>query len=358
MKLRSANLADFTVFGSAKFEFCDGVNVIIGANATGKTHLLKLLYTACAASPKRAEPKLQAEKFEALLSQKLASVFRPNDDDLSRLVRRGCNQASFAVDWQGEKKSASGTLAAQVSFKIGDDGLFHLKFEHKDAIRSVFIPSREVLAMFPGFIPAYEERELAFDETYFDICKALMHNRLKTRKSDRVKLVETLEQVLGGSVVLDGMKFYVRQAGEKGRGTEAQLVSEGMRKLAMLAHLIHNGAVQRQGIVFWDEPESSLNPGMIPVMAKVLAGIAEMGIQVFIATHDYLLTRELSLMAEYGPRGKGKAPSIKFFCLSKDAKTGGVVPDQGDVLADLDKNPILEEFVAHYEREQGLFSGS
>ena len=33
------------MFGEADFEFSPGLNVLIGANGTGKSHVLKLLYS-------------------------------------------------------------------------------------------------------------------------------------------------------------------------------------------------------------------------------------------------------------------------------------------------------------------------
>ncbi len=43
--LRSLSVRDFTVFKGADLTFAPGLNVIVGANGTGKTHLLKLPYT-------------------------------------------------------------------------------------------------------------------------------------------------------------------------------------------------------------------------------------------------------------------------------------------------------------------------
>lgn len=43
-------LNNFTVFKTLNIEFSKGVNIFIGENGTGKTHLLKLLYAACKAA--------------------------------------------------------------------------------------------------------------------------------------------------------------------------------------------------------------------------------------------------------------------------------------------------------------------
>ena len=44
MAIKSITLENFTVFKNTELDFCNGVNILIGENGTGKTHLLKLLY--------------------------------------------------------------------------------------------------------------------------------------------------------------------------------------------------------------------------------------------------------------------------------------------------------------------------
>jgi predicted ATP-binding protein involved in virulence len=41
-KVQNLFLEQFTAFESATFEFCPGINVLIGANATGKSHVGKV----------------------------------------------------------------------------------------------------------------------------------------------------------------------------------------------------------------------------------------------------------------------------------------------------------------------------
>jgi hypothetical protein len=76
-------------------------------------------------------------------------------------------------------------------------------------------------------------------------------------------------------------------------------------------------------------------------------------VQIVIATHDYLLTNELSLQAEYQTEQAQRAP-IRFFSFYR-AEDHSVGIQQGDTLADLRQNPIMEEFEALYNREQCLF---
>jgi predicted ATP-dependent endonuclease of OLD family len=45
MSVASLTLGEFSVFRDAEFAFSPGLNVLIGANATGKSHVVKLLYS-------------------------------------------------------------------------------------------------------------------------------------------------------------------------------------------------------------------------------------------------------------------------------------------------------------------------
>lgn len=341
MYIKEVTLKDFSAFDNADFSFSPGINVFIGANGTGKTHLLKLLYAVCASTPKSAGPG-GSVKLERNLESKLTGVFKPDESDLSRLIRGDERDAEIRI------RLDLGKVDFNIDMTGGIDVYLPIVKEH---IRSLFIPSKEVLSIFPGFSTAYSEKELSFDETYNDICIALGGSRLKSPHKNRISLIAKLESMLEGSVVFTGTNFRIKGKNDK-KGTEAHLLSEGMRKVAMIAHLLSTGAIRRGSILFWDEPESSLNPVFITKIAEVIRGLAEMDVQVFIATHDYLLTRELSLEAEYDVKPQFGS---RFFCFDRKDFSSPVHVEYGDVLADLKHNPILQEFGAHYEREQELF---
>ncbi len=80
MPLKTIILENFTVFEKTRIDFCDGINVFIGENGTGKTHIMKLLYAACQA----AQAKTTAVDFP----QKIVKLFRPDDLNIGRLVQR------------------------------------------------------------------------------------------------------------------------------------------------------------------------------------------------------------------------------------------------------------------------------
>ena len=216
----------------------------------------------------------------------------------------------------------------------------------------IFLPAREVLSIYPGFIAAYKARELAFDESYFDLCVALSALPLRGERGDEAAALSMpISEHLGAKVVLSQDSFYLRS--DDGV-IEAHLVAEGYRKVAALMHLITNGSVSKDGVLFWDEPETNLNPRLTKVVAEFLFRLASNGVQLIIATHDYLLTNELSLHAEYRTDAARQAP-IRFFAFSRGADRS-VSVQPGNTLAELADNPIMEEFEALYDRERRLFS--
>ncbi len=321
----------FTAFHDVDVAFGPGINVIIGANSSGKSHLMKLAY-ALARTIRTGELDQ--------LGTRLERLFRP--DDLGRLVWRAKGRRKAVV-------RAEFAAGAVCGFELSNLGRLEATLKKREGkLHPVFLPSRELLAMFEGFIHAYENRELSFDETYFDGCVALSAAALRGARTETIrKVTQPIEEALGGSVALVGTRFYVNL--ESGN-LEAHLLSEGLRKIASLAQLIVSGSLplNSHGILFWDEPEANLNPRLVVKVVEFLMAIAKTGAQVILATHDHLLTQRLALAAAYPE--KDTAP-IQFIGLRRDTD-GEIKADVADQLADLRENPILDEFARFYD-DQG-----
>src|SRR5262249_30955216 len=143
-----------------------------------------------------------------------------------------------------------------------------------------------------------ERRESTFDETYYDICRELNQAPLREPRPEFAAVLVELETIIGGPVRLEFNQFVV----DTKRGLiHASMLAEGHRKLASLAYLIKDGALTSETILFWDEPEANLNPKLVRVVAQVIRKLGKAGVQIFVATHDYLLARELSMEAEHQP---------------------------------------------------------
>lgn len=342
MTISSCKIANFTVFQDERIEFCAGVNVIIGANGTGKSHLLKLLYAMTQLTTGK-NGTANDEHLNNSTLPLLNGLFKPEDGDLSLLMRKRSSNSTTDFEIELNDKRSSFRLYADKSLRSVDQSII----AQLPGAKGVFIPPSEVLAIYPGFIASYEKRELAFDQTYYDICKALSAARQRGDNVVLSRLKLSLEDILEGSVLQKGERFYVKsRKGE--RSFEAHLLAEGHRKIAALVHLINNGSIDKDTILFWDEPETNLNPRLIRHIALFLRELAGLGIQVFVTTHDYLLIGELSMAAEY--QTTPEVP-IRFLAMSRQGD-GPVKVQTGNTLADLQDNPILDEFADHYQREQ------
>ena len=288
--IQSISLKNFTAFQELTLGCSKGVNVIVGANSTGKSHLLKLLYGVCAAN-KPIDSKTHMDP-AAYISQKLNGVFKP-EVRIGRLCRDEEKKTHVRADF-GKDTRIEFAFSHDMDEVVVTENLSYETY----APIPVFIPPKEMLSFFEGFSSLYLKRELIIDETYFDLAQALETPNLKTAPSGPVSsLLEKVKETCDGEFLLmKQKKFYYKP--NKGRLLEAELAAEGFRKLGMLQQLLKNGHLQpgKSGPLFWDEPESNLNPSLIKQLVGFLLELARNGQQIFLATHDYVALKWFDLL--------------------------------------------------------------
>ncbi len=124
-----------------------------------------------------------------------------------------------------------------------------MKQQAKSINLPLFFPAKEVLSIYPGFIASYEDRELAFDETYYDLCKALSRFPLRGKRREEIAdWVAPLAPFIPGKLILEFNRFYLQLSEHEKR--EISLVAEGIRKIAMLNYLILNASLKKGGTLF------------------------------------------------------------------------------------------------------------
>lgn len=341
--LNSLQIRNFTVFRNADLKFVKGLNVIVGENGAGKTHLLKLPYAVMAMSAeegkKRNGPPTKA-LLQTRVAEKIFGVFRP-EDSLGRLVHRqkGRNSCEVEMSFRQPRTSLAFGFSSLAKSEVNISKTL-TKWQGKSP---AFLPTRELLTLYPGFVPLYETRHLEFDETWRDTCLLLGTPALRGPKETTINdLIAPLEEQLGGKVVLDrNGRFYLR--GPSGN-MEMPLVAEGWRKLSMLVRLISTGSLLDKGCLFWDEPEANLNPVLIRKIAKAILGICKAGIQVFVATHSLFLLREFEILLESEYSNVEK----RFFALRRNERSVDV--SQADDITDVDPLVLLDEDLRQSQR--------
>lgn len=339
-------VSDFTVFDYAKFSFSPGLNIFIGENSTGKTHILKLIYSVLAVSnegSRRLTGGLNKSAFQARLAEKLTNVFRA--ERVGRLTSRrpGRSRSEVGLVFSDD------ALTVSFSFSTNSKTEVILRSTPARYVTSspAYLPTRELLTLLPEFVPLYDRNILPFDETWRDTCVLLGAPMTRGPRERRIrKLLEPIEQAMEGHIETDRTgRFYLRtQAGSM----EMPLVAEGLRKLGMIARLVATGTLLDNGYLLWDEPEANLNPKLLRSLAAMILELIENGIQVFIATHSLFLLREFEILLS---TSRQESSHPRFFGLHRTGSRVSV--DQGSTLSDVGPIASLDEDLDQSDRFLG-----
>jgi len=333
--LNVLSVKNFTAFGELRMECAPGLNVLIGRNGTGKSHLLKLLYAVCAA--KRDPSSADTDALARSLTDKLVGVFKP-EQKIGRLCRDGADKTTISVEFALDKAVGFGFSGDMKEVTVTDN-----KDYEKYSWEACFIPPKEMLSSFPGFSALYTDRKLTIDETYFDLCQALELPELKTVPPEPVgRLLSLIEESCGGRFLLMKKRFYYKP--KHGRMLEVELSAEGYRKLGILHRLMQTGRINPgvSGPLFWDEPEANLNPSLMKDVVTVLVELARAGQQVFVATHDYVILKWIDLLTQ-------EADQVRYHSLDQ-SETGAILNSTADYLQ-IHPNAIDDTFAELVDKD-------
>ena len=343
MALTRVQLKNFTAFAELDLELSPGINVLVGANGTGKTHLMKVCYAACEVS--RASVSSENVPVTPFM-EKLTGVFLPWHRSIVRLVRN--------PETGGESKVEvfRNRLALDISISIitfsdsvmtgSYTGSLALDKWLECPVHSIYIPVKEMLSNAPGFRSLYAEREVHFEEVYKDILDRAYLPPLREPLDENSKCqLNRLQEGMGGEISVKNEEFFLQ--GAQG-DIEFMLLAEGIRKLGLLWLLIRNGSLRPGSVLFWDEPEANLNPKLYGVVVEVLLELQRNGVQVFLATHDYGVLKELELRSRNGDY-------VAYHSLYHDEVSGEIACNTARRYLDIHPNVIEEAFEEIYDRQ-------
>jgi len=327
---------NFTAFDKLDIEFSKGVNIFIGENGTGKTHILKALYSAC-----------DITKSKKSFADKINDVFYPANKQIGRLTKRSKTSNSGSVEI---RRKGSGEQEVSLRLSITNHTLTAEKAKVTGAtkqwtenlVESVFIPVKDMMANAPGFRSLYATRNIHFEEVYSDIIDRAFLSSLKGPiDRDRGKLLEILQKSMDGKVIAKNEEFFLKN---KQGELEFTLLAEGYRKLGLLWLLIQNGTLLSGSALFWDEPETNLNPKLMRTVVNILLELQRLGVQIFISTHDYILLKEFDLAVN-------DQDSIFYHSLYRDKKTDEIAHSKSDSFQGLSPNTIDDTFGSLIDRQ-------
>lgn len=353
MKIRRLKIENFMLFSDAEIDWSKNINIICGENSTGKTTLLKVMYSVLKPLSKGLSD-ITKEVEEKMFVDKLQGVFRPDEMKIGRLVSRkqGSNRTDFSITLEKNQKVSIGFGNRQENHADVNNECVN----QKDKFDVIYIPTKEMISTTEHFASLYEEYHIDFEEMYYDLTKLLARPLSKgPNTNEQNEVLKSFEKIMKGQIVQKDNKFYLKVKGEG--EFEMGLLSDGYRKLSMIIYLILSGSLTKNSILFWDEPETNMNPRMIRPIVQAMVALAKMGVQIFVTTHDYFVQQEFNMLTVYPELNHNKL-DIRFMSLYKDTEKNELKYEMKNTASDLENNAIMQEFDAMYDREQKVIYGN
>lgn len=311
------------------------INVILGENGSGKTIILKAIYSALKAFEmhKRGDEK---RDIADLLQEKLYWTFQV--DKIGDLVTRGSDSPllfNMISDF------------GRLRYSFGKDTEKRIRDIEPEGVRvntnSIFFPAKEVLTNYSFILHSRDvEQSFGYDDTYYDLAVALRAQTTRGRNYDQFSEVRgSLSEMINGYVDLNEATnrwVYSRGKSQFSMGVTA----EGIKKIAILDRLLGNRYLNRDSIIFIDEPESALHPKYIDFFMDVAYRLSQRGIQIFIATHSYFVIKKLALIS-----AKSKFSMPVAICDDVDKNQWR----HEDLVDGMPDNQIIQESIRLYEEE-------
>lgn len=374
-------IENFTAFGNLDIPLSPRINVIIGSNGTGKTHLLKAIYALAIASQPSSAVEGSEKDANAQLTNKLLRVFSPGESRIGALRARGAAGGARLC-----LKGSDDTRVA-ISFNSNSRCVQVEKDARSEAqSRPVLIPTKEVLSLVRAMQDTNHDRttvEMIFDDTYLDLAVFLANpgfeDEAATLSADPrlSNIVRELVALVGGRYRWaneGGFHFepgvyeergdpdrsrakaaqmyqdstVLRFKAKGGEPLSSSMTAEGYRKIGVLHRLLCNGSINpgSTGILLWDEPEANLNPALMKEVVQVLLELSRNGQQIILATHDYVLLKWFDLLMD-----SGKEDHIRFHALCRDAETDRLTVETSENYSLISKTAISDTFAQLFDED-------
>lgn len=379
-------LENFTAFEKLELSLSPRVNVIIGSNGTGKTHLLKAIYGLGLIADGHF-PKRSKSGFADTASGEFLKIFSTEGDKVGMLCSKSAESQVKLRLINSDETSMNVTFGARSRYLEYDLG----NASSRSAKKPVYIPTKEVLSLVRGTRHPDHDRatvEMIFDNSYLNLVELLVQAGFDEKTSDSFDdprlstIIPKLVHLVGGRYVLQkdgGFNFepgqYVEESKPKtdpsqsnsqsarayqdstqtrflsknGQVFPTGMTAEGYRKIGVLHRLLSNGSITpgETGALLWDEPEANLNPRLMKELVQILLEMSRNGQQIILATHDYVLLKWLDLLMEK----KGKEDHVRFHVLQRSEEDEKVSVYSTDDYEQLVSTGISKTFGELYEAE-------
>ncbi len=374
--IQELKLTNFTTFKKAHFKFGSNLNIVVGSNGSGKTHLLKAIYAMSKfmrelqkKDGRQFENNCFAQGFQEQMKS-FFSVFNvtdfgdllnwdavPHDKKITGSVAELSNPETLKklfldkMEASMDMRTALGSESYDYQARFSMEKACFTNITAKDKEfypplqalpKCVFFPCRELLTIFPHYLALRQEFILPYDSTYDDTIGKLGMPQRNGLSMMLKSIISSLESSINGKIILKNERFYYHGKDmPTGLNWEIDMIAEGWRKIGMLLQLILDGSLREGAVLLWDEPEANLNPQLIQLIAKIIVELSKLDIQIFVTTHSLFLLNELEIVLAQQKIKEG----VRFFDLRK-----GKAPQQGDTFSALKNTLLLDEALSQSDR--------
>lgn len=328
-------LNNFGTLTDIQWENLGKINLIIGENGSGKSFLLKALYSSMRTIEEYRRGDDRRSESEILL-EKLYWTFQT--ERIGDLVSKSsADLLSCAISYNDK----------EFSYRFGKDTTKTIQSltnrTSPRASNSIFLPAKEVLSIYHIILESREKDKLfGFDDTYLDLVRALALPRKGGKNlSEFADSRKALEDIIGGKVEFNEstQRWVFKKENQR---YAIGVTAEGIKKIAILDSLLANRYLDTESLIFIDEIESALHPTAISQLLDIIGVLAKRGIQFFIASHSYFVIKKLYLMA------RESYSSIPIISLPNDQNVNVAY---NDLLNGMPDNSIINESIRLYKEE-------
>ncbi|MFI3199953.1 MAG: AAA family ATPase [Eubacteriales bacterium] len=337
MSIESVTIKNFTVFNNIEVAFSKGINVIIGENGTGKTHLMKAMYAI------QQQSKEKINIFNEYFKSKNENSFVQNEMESGKLILIPNNGETSSENVLFYQVGISDTLNSNEGLDVLVSGLSDNYFEFtypKTKINTTFITAKDMMTHSEGFMSWYNDRDIPFDKIYYDIISKSLIRSFKRMPDIGKSVLPKIENIIDGKVVIENETFFIEKT--DGRKVEFSLEAEGVKKIAILWQLIMNGSIEKDSVLFWDEPEANINPALYKDVAEILLELSRNGVQIFVATHNYSFAKYMEVLSK-------DSDHVRYHALYKTDE--GVKCETETKFARLSNNALRDDNINLYDAE-------
>lgn len=336
--IKSFKINNYRQFDNIEFDNFSNVNLFIGENDTGKTTILKFLYSITYEfrSIFNFDRTVNITNIKNYINNRLydtnikivsmdtrhtMDTLLLGTDKLSRLNLQNDLYIDFFAVLENTNKDVLNT----------DEDIKFFEYYYK----SLFIPAKEILSIM-GAINYLKLQNIqsGFDDSYTDIIAEIFAPKNNTKN--------TLQNILKNYNLYDGEvdikkdtnEFYYKKTDNSSYNINN--TAEGIKKLGIFDILYKTNNIQKNSIIYIDEPENSLHPKMLREFMRFLVDLSKENIQIFMASHNSFVLNQLSNIAE---RENYSINVYKF--IKNNNKT--IVEGAFDLSKDFPENSITDE---------------